>query len=142
MRIELFHALVAKRNAAAFTRGRRLLLITGIVFTDIVVGVVIAVVTIITTVRSAEFARRGDVLLLALMTGLIKPGIQRLPSCCRYCSRAAARKMLWRASGRSHRFLHRCVVQRRRSILRSLYAGAGTSLLRLAAVVVVVVVVR
>ena len=141
MRIELFHALVAKRNAAAFTRGRRLLLITGIVFTYIVVGVVIVVVTIITTIRSAEFARRGDVLLLTLMTGLIKPGIQRLPSCCRCCSRAAARKMLRRASGRSRRW-HRCVVQRRRSILRSLYARVGTSLLRLAAVVVVVVVVR
>jgi hypothetical protein len=81
MRIELFHALVAKRNAAAFTRGRRLLLITGIAFTNIGVGVVVVVVvTIITTVRSAEFARRGDVLLLTLMTGLIKPRIQRLPS--------------------------------------------------------------
>ena len=80
MRVELLHALVAERYAATFTLRRRLMLITGIVLTGsiviIVVGVVVVVVNaIIATFRAAEFARRGDVLLLTLMTGLVKPRI-------------------------------------------------------------------
>ena len=102
MRVELLHALVAERYAATFTRRRRLMLITGIVLTGgiviIVVGVVVVVNAIIATFRAAKFARRGDVLLLTLMTGLVKPRIQR--RCCSCCYRAAAAwKVLRRSSG-------------------------------------------
>ena len=121
MRVELLHALVAERYAATFTRRRRLMLITGIVLTGgIVVGVVVVVVNaIIATFRATEFARRGDVLLLTLMTGLVKSRIQR--RCCSCCYRAAAaRKVLWRSSERPSHGCQRRVVRRRHCAMQSL----------------------